>query len=109
MTEKQLDILSDLIATKVMKKLINKQQEWDEQFNEQLNQLSADDAINLTNTQERMAIEYEVSKLKGLRLSYISNEQYELLSDVEAKIVKLENALSKLQNNNTNNIFLIKK
>lgn len=96
MTEKQLDILSDLIATKVMKKLINKQQEWDEQFNEQLNQLSADDAINLTNTQERMVIEYEVSKLKGLRLSYISNEQYELLSDVEAKIVKLENALSKL-------------
>jgi len=96
MTEKQLDILSDLIASKVMKKLINKQQEWDEQFNEQLNQLSADDAINLNNTQERMAIEYEISKLKGLRLSYISNEQYELLSDVEAKIVKLENALSKL-------------
>jgi len=96
MTEKQLDILSDLIASKVMKKLINKQQEWDEQFNEQLNQLSADDAINLTNTQERMAIEYEISKLKGLRLSYISNEQYELLSDVEAKIVKLENALSRL-------------
>ena len=96
MTEKQLDILSDLIATKVMKKLINKQKEWDEQFNEQLNQLSADDAINLTNTQERMAIEYEISKLKGLRLSYISNEQYELLSDVEAKIVKLENTLSKL-------------
>ncbi len=96
MTEKQLDILSDLIASKVMKKLINKQQEWDEQFNEQLNQLSADDAINLNNTQERMAIEYEISKLKGLRLSYISNEQYELLSDVEAKIVKLENALSRL-------------
>ena len=35
MTEEQMDKLAEIVAVKVMDRLIAKQQEWDKQFNEQ--------------------------------------------------------------------------
>ena len=92
MTEEQMDRLAETVAVKVMDKLIAKQQEWDKQFYEQF-----EEAKSIEPTLSKKAkLELKIKELKALRNSYIMNEKYELLSDVEADLIKLEKELYNL-------------
>ncbi len=92
MTEEQMDRLAEIVAVKVMDKLIAKQQEWDKQFYEQF-----EEAKNFEPTlSKKSKLEMKIKELKALRNSYIMNEKYELLSDVEADLIKLEKELYNL-------------
>ena len=92
MTEEQIDRLAEIVAVKVMDKLIAKQQEWDKQFYEQF-----EEAKSIEPTLSKKAkLELKIKELKTLRNSYIMNEKYELLSDVEADLIKLEKELYNL-------------
>ncbi len=92
MTEEQIDRLAEIVAVKVMDKLIAKQQEWDKQFYEQF-----EEAKSIEPTLSKKAkLELKIKELKALRNSYIMNEKYELLSDVEADLIKLEKELYNL-------------
>ena len=92
MTEEQMDKLAEIVAVKVMDKLIAKQQEWDKQFYEQF-----EEAKNFEPTlSKKSKLEMKIKELKALRNSYIMNEKYELLSDVEADLIKLEKELYNL-------------
>ena len=92
MTEKQMDKLAEIVAVKVMDKLVAKQQEWDKQFYEQF-----EEAKNFEPTlSKKSKLEMKIKELKALRNSYIMNEKYELLSDVEADLIKLEKELYNL-------------
>ena len=98
MTDKEIDQLAELMANKVMNKLIVKQQEWDQQFNDQLNQMKNEDCFEgiVPAVTKKTNLERKIEKLKELRNSYIINEQYELLSDVEVELIKLEKELFNL-------------
>jgi hypothetical protein len=98
MTDKEIDQLAELMANKVMNKLIVKQQEWDQQFNDQLDQMKNEDHFEgiVPAVTKKINLERKIEKLKELRNSYIINEQYELLSDVEVKLIKLEKELFNL-------------
>ena len=98
MTDKEIDQLAELMANKVMNKLIVKQQEWDQQFNDQLDQMKNEDHFEgiVPAVTKKTNLERKIEKLKELRNSYIINEQYELLSDVEVELIKLEKELFNL-------------
>ena len=92
MTEKQMDKLAEIVAVKVMDKLVAKQQEWDKQFYEQFEEVqNIEPPLN-----KKAKLELKIKELKALRNSYIMNEKYELLSDVEADLIKLEKELYNL-------------
>ena len=92
MTEEQMDRLAEVVAVKVMDKLIAKQQEWDKQFYEQFEEAKSFEPP----LDKRAKLELKIKELKALRNSYIMNEKYELLSDVEADLIKLEKELYNL-------------
>ena len=92
MTEEQMDKLAEIVAVKVMDRLIAKQQEWDKQFNEQFKETTT----FKPKLSDKVKLENKIAELKLLRNSYIINEKYELLSDVEADLVKLEKQLYNL-------------
>ena len=92
MTEEQMDKLAEIVAVKVMDKLIAKQQEWDKQFYEQFEEAKSFEPP----LDKRAKLELKIKELKALRNSYIMNEKYELLSDVEADLIKLEKELYNL-------------
>lgn len=92
MTEEQIDRLAEIVAVKVMDKLIAKQQEWDKQFYEEFEEVR-----NIRpKLSDKAKLEMKIKELKLLRNSYIINEEYELLSDVEAELIKLEKELYNL-------------
>ena len=92
MTEEQMDKLAEIVAVKVMDRLIAKQQEWDKQFYEEFEEVR-----NIRpKISDKVKLENKIAELKLLRNSYIINEKYELLSDVEADLVKLEKQLYNL-------------
>ena len=95
MTEKQINYLAEIVAVKVMDKLVAKQQEWDKQFEEQMKNPEYFEGV-IPAISEKVKLENEIKELKALRNSYIMNEKYELLSDVEAKLIKLEKELYNL-------------
>ncbi len=92
MTEEQMDRLAEVVAVKVMDKLIAKQQEWDKQFYEQFEEAKSFEP----QLDKKAKLELKIKELKALRNSYIMNEKYELLSDVEADLIKLEKELYNL-------------
>ena len=92
MTEEQMDRLAEVVAIKVMDKLIAKQQEWDKQFYEQFEEAKSFEPP----LDKKAKLELKIKELKALRNSYIMNEKYELLSDVEADLIKLEKELYNL-------------
>jgi len=92
MTEEQMDRLAEIVAVKVMDRLIAKQQEWDKQFYEEFEEVR-----NIRpKISDKVKLENKIAELKLLRNSYIINEKYELLSDVEADLIKLEKQLYNL-------------
>lgn len=92
MTEDQINKLAEIVAVKVMDRLIAKQQEWDKQFNEQFEEVT-----NFKpKLSDKVKLENKIAELKLLRNSYIVNEKYELLSNVEADLIKLEKKLYNL-------------
>ena len=92
MTEEQIDRLAEIVAVKVMDKLIAKQKEWDKQFEEQMKNPEYFEGV-IPAISEKVKLENKITELKLLRNSYIMNEEYELLSDVEAELIKLEKEL----------------
>ena len=95
MTEEQMDKLAEIVAVKVMDKLIAEQKEWDKQFEEQMKNPEYFEGI-IPAISEKVKLENKITELKLLRNSYIMNEEYELLSDVEAELIKLEKELYNL-------------
>jgi hypothetical protein len=92
MTEDQINKLAEIVAVKVMDKLVAKQQEWDKQFYEEFEEVrNIKPKLN-----DKAKLELKIKELKALRNSYIMNEKYELLSDVEADLIKLEKELYNL-------------
>jgi hypothetical protein len=92
MTEDQINKLAEIVAVKVMDKLVAKQQEWDKQFYEEFEEVR-----NIKpKLSDKAKLELKIKELKALRNSYIMNEKYELLSDVEADLIKLEKELYNL-------------
>jgi hypothetical protein len=90
MSEEEMDHISEQVAVRVFKLLIKKQQEWDQQFNSEVQ-----DMVNETQPLEEILLA-EIDRLMTLLSSYEESEQYDKAAIIHNKIKILENKLNKL-------------
>ena len=84
MTDKQIDKL----AIKIMEKLVEKQQQWDADFEIQMDKYSGKKA------KSELTLEEELDVLRAKRLEYIAAEQYELVPQINDYIEALQKRLN---------------
>ncbi len=96
MTEDQMEKLAVRVAELVMQGLIDKQKEWDQQFTNDLNELTQDGFGNARLVNEEELILAEIARLMTLLSSYEENEQYEKAAIIHNKLKILENKLKRL-------------
>lgn len=90
MNDKELEKLADLVAEKVFAKLISKQQEWDEQFNEQMTEVSWSQ-MEYRKEDFLKSNQKKIEQLKELLAKAINEEDYIAASKINSKIVDLKN------------------
>ena len=84
MTDKQIDKL----AIKIMEKLVEKQQQWDADFEIQMDKYSG------KKPKAYLTLEEELNVLRAKRLEYIATEQYELVPQINDQIEVLQKRLN---------------
>ena len=84
MTDKQIDKL----AIKIMEKLVEKQQQWDADFEIQMDKYSG------KKPKGELTLEEELDVLRAKRLEYIAAEQYELVPQINDQIEALQKRLN---------------
>jgi len=95
MTEKQMNKLADIITVSVINKLVEKQIEWDKQFNDQFENTEYFEGI-VPKLGEKAKLELELSDLVKIRSTYIMTEKYELIKDIENRINNLQKRIDNL-------------
>ena len=90
MTEDQLNDLAIKIANSIFEKLIAKQQEWDEQFNEQMTEASwgqmeykKEDALKSN--------QKKIEELRKLRDKAVEEQDYLTAGRINSEIIDLKN------------------
>lgn len=96
MTDEQLEKLATRVAELVLTGLIEKQKEWDQQFTNDLNELTQDGFGNARLVNEEELILAEIARLMTLLSSYEEKEQYEKAAIIHNKLKILENKLNNL-------------
>jgi hypothetical protein len=95
MTEKQMGKLADIVAAKVINKLVAKQKEWDEEFNKQMNDPDYFEGV-VPKLTKKAKMELEMADLIKVKSTYILTERYELIEDIENRIEDLQKRLNDL-------------
>jgi hypothetical protein len=93
MTEKEIEALAIKIADLVVEGLIKKQQEWDQQFTNDVEQMFGGGYIQMQDEEQLLLA--ELARLMTLLSQYEESEQYEKASIVNNKIRIIQNKLSK--------------
>ena len=88
MTDKQIEKLAEIVSTKVMEKLVEKQQQWDADFEVQIEKYSGRKAKG------ELTLEEEIDALRAIRLEYITAEKYELVPQINDQIEVLQKRLN---------------
>ena len=93
MTEDQLNDLASKVADSIFKRLIAKQKEWDEQFNEQMTEVS----WGQMEYKEEDALRAKHKELKEELEQNLIYERYSKCEAIQKELVKLENQLKKFK------------
>jgi hypothetical protein len=93
MTEQELEFLATKIADLVVEGFIKKQQEWEQQFTNDVEQMFSDGYIQMQD--EKQLLLAELGRLMTLLSRYEESEQYEKASIVNNKIRMIQNKISK--------------
>ena len=86
MTDDQLNDLAAKVADSIFKRLVDKQREWDEQFEEQMTEVSWVQRVEEALESNQKKIE----ELKELLAKAIKDEDYIAASKINSKIVNLK-------------------
>jgi protein-arginine kinase activator protein McsA len=93
MTDDQLNDLAAKIADSIFKRLVAKQQEWDEQFNDQMTEVSWGPPWGQMEYKEEDALksnQKKIEELKELLAKAINEEDYINASKINSKIIDLK-------------------
>jgi len=102
MTDKQIEKLAESMATRVMELLVKKQQEWDADFEKQMENSNwkakgvtpdglKEELKELNGIGEDLE---ELNALRTLRLECIEDEKYELVSKINDQIESIQKRLN---------------
>ena len=94
MTEQELKFLATKIADLVVEGIIKKQQEWDQQFTNDVEQMFSGGYIQMQDEEQLLLA--ELARLMTLLSGYEEREQYEKAAIVQNQIRRIQNKLSKL-------------
>ena len=89
MTDDQLNDLAAKVADSIFKSLVAKQQEWDEQFNEQMTEVSWGQ-MEYKEEDAAKSNQKKIEELKELLAKAIKDEDYIAASKINSKIVNLK-------------------
>jgi polyhydroxyalkanoate synthesis regulator phasin len=90
MTDDQLNDLAAKVADSIFKRLVEKQREWDEQFNEQMTEVSWDQVHEEFEKDASKSNEEKIEELKKLLAKAVDEEDYITASKINSKIDKLK-------------------
>ena len=93
MTDDQLNDLAAKIADSIFKRLIDKQREWDEQFNDQMTEVS----WGQMEYKEEDALRAKYKELNEELQQNLIHERYSKCEAIQKELVKLENQLKKFK------------
>jgi polyhydroxyalkanoate synthesis regulator phasin len=88
MTEEEMDKFAEIVAEKVINKIKKNQEEWDKQFQEEMQDMEAGFYESKKPT-DKDKLREEIKKLVTLRAECIESERYESVADIEKKIVEV--------------------
>ena len=89
MTDDQLNDLAAKVADSIFKRLVEKQREWDEQFEEQMTEVSWDQ-MEYNKKDAIKSNQKKIEELKEMLAKAINEEDYMTASKINSKIVKLK-------------------
>ena len=89
MTDDQLNDLAAKVADSIFKRLVDKQREWDEQFEEQMTEVSWGQ-MEYNKEDALKSNQKKIEELKELLAKAINEEDYITASKINSKIVKLK-------------------
>ena len=90
MTDDQLNDLAAKVADSIFKRLVDKQREWDEQFNEQMTEVSWGQVHEEFEKDASKSNQKKIEELKELLAKAIKDEDYIAASKINSKIVNLK-------------------
>lgn len=99
MTDKELNKLADLIANKVVKQIEEKQQEWDQNFIQDIEGFVSDSTMNIkyTFTDEISLLQQELDVITKEHDKAINDEDYLKAEKYFQKMKALKDRISKLK------------
>lgn len=99
MTDKELNKLADLIANKVVKQIEEKQQEWDQNFIQDIEGFVSDSTMNIkyTFTDEITLLQQELNIITKEHDKAVNNEDYLKAEKYFKKMKILKDRISKLK------------
>ena len=89
MTDDQLNDLAAKVADSIFKRLVDKQREWDEQFEEQMTEVSWGQ-MEYNKKDALKSNQKKIEELKELLTKAISEEDYINASKINSKIIDLK-------------------
>jgi excinuclease UvrABC helicase subunit UvrB len=89
MTDDQLNDLAAKVADSIFKRLVDKQREWDEQFEEQMTEVSWGQ-MEYKKEDATKSNQKKIEELKELLAKAIKDEDYIAASKINSKIVNLK-------------------
>ena len=89
MTDDQLNDLAAKVADSIFKRLVEKQREWDEQFEEQMTEVSWDQ-MEYKKENASKSNQEKIEELKKLLAKAVNEEDYITASKINSKIDKLK-------------------
>jgi len=89
MTDDQLNDLAAKVADSIFKRLVDKQREWDEQFEEQMTEVSWGQ-MEYKKEDATKSNQKKIEELKELLAKAIKYEDYIAASKINSKIVNLK-------------------
>ena len=90
MTDDQLNDLAAKIADSIFKRLVDKQREWDEQFEEQMTEVSWSQVHEEFEKDASKSNQKKIEELKELLDKAINEEDYINASKINSKIIDLK-------------------
>lgn len=95
MTEKEMNKFAEIVSEKVINKIKKNQEEWDKQFNEEMQNMEYGiyEAKKLT---EKEWLREEIQRLTTLRAECIESERYESVAKIEKELEEVTKRYNKL-------------
>jgi len=90
MTDDQLNDLAAKVADSIFKRLVDKQREWDEQFEEQMTEVSWGQVHEEFEKDASKSNQKKIEELKELLDKAINEEDYINASKINSKIIDLK-------------------